>query len=201
MSTPDLWYVKTRDGDLHRMTLDEIDEAFNAGRIDENVMVMPSDGSGWSRLGQLAGLDAPVPPSPMFAGVPSSLRPVSFHANEEIDPQFTPKKRRSPIVFAAVVGVVAVVGAAFVVKNSGMLRHSSSSASDTMSIATATATAAAAAAAPAPSPSPSPSPVAAPPPAPVAATAAPTTNDSATASSKSKGAKKKKGAGGHGKGK
>ena len=46
-----LWYVKMPDGDVEPMTLDDLDEAFNADRIDENVMVLPAGQTQWARLG------------------------------------------------------------------------------------------------------------------------------------------------------
>lgn len=201
MSSSDRWYVKTPDGDVEIMTLDEIDEAFNAGRIDENVMVLPGDGSRWTRLGEIAGLDSPAAPSPAFAGVPASLRPVSIHTEEDLEAPFARKKGRSAIAFGAVVAVVVVVGAGFVVKNSGLLRHASSG-DDTASAAIGTAAAMATPPAPAPSPSPSPV-IAAPPPPPaqpvVAAASTPSSSDDAKPPSKSaKGAKKKKAGSGRG---
>ena len=47
-----LWYVKTPDGDVHRVTLDQLDEAFQAGRIDENVMVLAA---GATEVGEALG--------------------------------------------------------------------------------------------------------------------------------------------------
>jgi hypothetical protein len=183
---------------VHRMTLDQIDEAFNAGRIDENVMCLPADGSRWAKLGELAGLEGSA--SSGFAPLPSSLRPVSMNASEELDPAFTPRKSRMPLVFGGVVAIIAVVGAGFVVKNSGMLRGSTSTSVATEATPPVTATQP-----PAPIPPP-------PAPSPVIATAAPpvdtttaapattadTASDKAGASGKGKGAKsktkKKKGA-------
>ena len=49
-----LWYVKTPDGDVHRVTLDQLDEAFQAGSIDENVMVLAAGAQKWAKLSALA---------------------------------------------------------------------------------------------------------------------------------------------------
>src|SRR5215469_4089267 len=98
----DLWYVKTADGDVDRLTLDQLDEAFNAGHIDENATVLPAGQSNWVRLGTLLGLDQPATPPPVafapaprYAPVPNSMRPVSFDLSD--DEEFTPKKSRKGV--------------------------------------------------------------------------------------------------------
>src|SRR5512135_929684 len=53
----ELWYVKLANGDVHRVTLDQLDGAFQAGHIDESTMVLAAGGSTWTKLGDLAGLD------------------------------------------------------------------------------------------------------------------------------------------------
>ncbi len=81
-SSEDLWYVKLADGDVHRVTLDQLDEAFQAGHIDAETMVLASGSSNWSKLGLLLGLDeeeievgAPAPaapPDPVAVAPPAS---------------------------------------------------------------------------------------------------------------------------------
>jgi hypothetical protein len=76
-SSGDLWYVKLSNGDAHRVTLDQLDEAFQGGHIDENTMVLPAGGTQWMKLGDAAGLDdaptaspaavAPAAPPPAIA--------------------------------------------------------------------------------------------------------------------------------------
>lgn len=105
----DLWYVKTADGDVDRMTLDELDEAFNAGRIDENVTVLPAGESKWVRLGTLLGLDQPVTPSPVsFAPVPHSMRPVSIDLSDDPDIAQLHKKSRKGVGFAIAAAVLLI---------------------------------------------------------------------------------------------
>ncbi len=53
----DLWHVQLASGNLEVMTLDQLDEAFNADRIDENTMVLQGGALKWSRLGEILGLD------------------------------------------------------------------------------------------------------------------------------------------------
>lgn len=79
----DLWHVKLSEDCVLEMTLDEIDTAFHAGRIDAGTAVLaPGDGR-WTTLGEAAGLEnAPaafVPesvPAP-YSVTPSSLAPVA----------------------------------------------------------------------------------------------------------------------------
>ena len=88
----EVWYVRLADGSVHPTTLDGIDEAFNAGRIDADVLVALAGEQEWSRLGELAGLDEEPAPAPRVGGMtpgsawsmappasmPTSLRPVNF---------------------------------------------------------------------------------------------------------------------------
>lgn len=120
MSDNELWYVKTADGDVDRMTLDELDEAFNAGRIDENVTVLPAGQQNWVRLGVLLGLDAapppahaPLPMTPTAFAMPQSIRPVSLDLSDMGDDPFAPKKSRKGKVFGSLLAVVAVAGGIF----------------------------------------------------------------------------------------
>jgi hypothetical protein len=111
-----LWYVKTPDGDVHRVTLDQLDEAFQAGRIDENVMVLAAGAQKWAKLSALAGLDEPAP-VPMM---PSSLRPVSMDLSLDLDLDENAfrKKSRKGLVIGTVVGILAVFGGILVMNRS-----------------------------------------------------------------------------------
>jgi len=87
----DLWYVKLPNGDVHRVTLDQLDGAFQGGRIDGRTMVMPAESSeptAWTSLSQLLGLEdepavpavqAPPPPTVVAAQAvaPYSYAPVA----------------------------------------------------------------------------------------------------------------------------
>src|SRR5258708_5359491 len=65
------WYVQLADGDLHRVTLDQLDEAFQLGHIGVSTMVLAPGGSRWTKLGHLASIDEP-------SEALSSQRPVSM---------------------------------------------------------------------------------------------------------------------------
>jgi hypothetical protein len=148
----DLWYVKTPDGDVNRVTLDQLDEAFNAGKIDENVMVLGAGQTKWARLGELLGLDEPAPapssvaPRSTFAPIPipNSLRPVSMDLSDDLDAAPFQKKSRKGVVVGAMVGLMALGGIGFAAT------RASSSSSATVAAAAAPAPPPVTAAAPPP---------------------------------------------------
>jgi hypothetical protein len=71
-----LWYVQLPDGDVHRVTLDQLDEGFQAGHVGANTMVLAAGATQWAKLGQLAGIDE-VPPIRMEPSEPRSPPPVA----------------------------------------------------------------------------------------------------------------------------
>jgi len=75
----ELWYVQMDNGDLRELTLDELDEAFNAGLIHENTYVMEVGGTEWQTLADVAGLneeEEPAPPAPAYAPQAVGARPL-----------------------------------------------------------------------------------------------------------------------------
>jgi uncharacterized protein DUF4339 len=110
MSNADLWYVMLADGDVHRVTLDQLDEAFQAGHVDKETLVLAQDARQWTPLGQLAGLDD-TPPAPQVP-VTTSFRPVSVDLSEvEIgDLGDVPFRTRPGKKWVAMLGGLAVVG-------------------------------------------------------------------------------------------
>jgi hypothetical protein len=74
--TLDLWYVKLPNGDVHRVTLDQLDGAFQGGRIDGRTMVMPAHaeaGTSWTSLSQLLGLEDEPAPAPVAMPAPAPV--------------------------------------------------------------------------------------------------------------------------------
>jgi len=121
-----LWYVKTPDGDVHRVSLDQLDEAFQAGRIDENVMVLAAGATKWAKLSELAGLDTPEPPAPAY---PNSLRPVSMDLSlDDVDESAFKKKSRKGVVIGAMLGILAVFGGILVANRAHLGTDSSAAA-------------------------------------------------------------------------
>jgi len=109
MSDADLWYVMLADGDVHRVTLDQLDEAFQAGHIDQETLVLAAGARQWTALGALAGLDE-TPPPPKVP-VTNSFRPVSVDLTDiDIgDVEFRParsKKWLGALSAMAVVGTI-----------------------------------------------------------------------------------------------
>ena len=83
------YYVQLSDGDVHRVSLDQLDEGFQAGHIDENTMVLADGASKWVTLGDLAGLDdeVPVEIESYPARMPSSA-PFAGYAPRVITPAY-----------------------------------------------------------------------------------------------------------------
>jgi hypothetical protein len=175
-----LWYVKLPDGDVEPMTLDELDEAFQRGSVNERTMVLAAGSTQWAKLGELAGLDQPAAQRPVslaaipamkgYAPVPNSMRPVSVDLEgftDDDDLTFKPPKKSKKWMFGAVL-VAGVLGlAAFEGARSGVfsINKLMSSSSQAAAVATLPVTP------PPPTPAPSPEPT-------PAATAAPSPTDS-----------------------
>ena len=68
----ELWYVKLPNGDVHRVTIDQLDGAFQAGHVDENTMVLAAGASQWTKLGDIAGLDEESAPDPQPVPEPAA---------------------------------------------------------------------------------------------------------------------------------
>lgn len=66
----DLWRVQLGTGEIRAMSLDALDEAFQAGIIDEGTPVLAPGATSWTKLADAAGLDAPMQDMP-DANVPS----------------------------------------------------------------------------------------------------------------------------------
>jgi hypothetical protein len=78
----ELWYVKLANDDVHRVTLDQLDGAFQAGHIDESTMVLAAGADRWAKLGDLLGGDeaAEVPAPPVQQAVAYAPPVVSYVA-------------------------------------------------------------------------------------------------------------------------
>lgn len=126
MSDQELWQVRLSEGCVLDMTLDEIDTAFNAGRIQASTLVMPPGDMRWTTLGVAAGLEdeqapysiAPVaadvaPPSSFAFGYPPA---PDFDVDmqslaEEGDAFGLPKKRSTGKIIGALMAFVVLIGA------------------------------------------------------------------------------------------
>jgi hypothetical protein len=114
MSVDGIWYVKLADGDVERVTLDELDEAFQSGRVDENSMVLADGADTWMKLSDLLGSPeqalepgppaaAPTPHAQVPTTVPAVVQPVQVVAQPFVgQPVATdPLRAPAPIVAAA----------------------------------------------------------------------------------------------------
>jgi hypothetical protein len=101
----ELFHVSLRDGSVRTMTIDQVDEAFNAGVIDAKTPVVRAGDLRWSTLGEIAGLDDEAPPQASY--VPSSVAPMALD-DDEIPPELRPKRRGR--VFAKALALVVIAG-------------------------------------------------------------------------------------------
>src|SRR5580698_4089099 len=91
----DLFYVKLADGDVHRVSLDQLDDAFQAGHIDGATMVLADGSDKWTTLGALAGMDdeenseavAPVQVIPQNQPRVSQPAPAPYSHSQSYVPQ------------------------------------------------------------------------------------------------------------------
>lgn len=133
----EFWQVQMPNGSVCTMTLDELDAAFQGGRIDEGTYVLKAGDASWATLGALLGLDAPVAPVASVTPPPVVLAPVSYPPPSsapvyslrpvvsEIDdselefggPQFRSSKKRSAIIAGSLAGA-ALLGIAVAVLGS-----------------------------------------------------------------------------------
>jgi hypothetical protein len=60
-SQPEFWHVRLPNGSVCTLTLDELDDAFQAGQIDESVFVLQHGATAWTTLGALLGIEAAPP--------------------------------------------------------------------------------------------------------------------------------------------
>ncbi len=111
MPDADLWYVMLADGDVHRVTLDQLDEAFQAGHIDQETLVLAEGARHWTQLGKLAGLEET--PEPPRMPVTTSFRPVSIDLTDadpaDLDLEDLPFRARSGKKWFAALGAVAMI--------------------------------------------------------------------------------------------
>jgi hypothetical protein len=69
----DLWRVQLGTGEIRAMSLDALDDAFQAGTIDEGTPVLAPGATTWSKLADAAGLDAPSPESAVNSVAPLAV--------------------------------------------------------------------------------------------------------------------------------
>ncbi len=87
------WYVQFDSGDVRLMTLDELDQAFEAGEVHAQTYLIQVGETQWQTLADVAGLDeasedesqaaapaAPPAPAPVEAAAPAAPAPFSAPA-------------------------------------------------------------------------------------------------------------------------
>jgi hypothetical protein len=79
----DLWHVEVPSGEVLVVTLEQLDDAFNQGQVNEHTRVWQAGMACAMPLGELLGLDpdgAEVAPAPQHAAIPPApiLRPQAY---------------------------------------------------------------------------------------------------------------------------
>jgi hypothetical protein len=100
----ELWLVKLPGGQVHSVTLDQIDEAFQAGAIDGRAQVYAESASAWVTLATILG-DGDRDDSP----APYSVRPISVDL-EDSDVIVVPKDGSAATRLLAAFGAAMLVG-------------------------------------------------------------------------------------------
>lgn len=120
MGSIDLWYVKLPSGDVHRVTLDQLDEAYQRGQVDLRTQVMGASTERWMTLAEILSDEEPELPTPPRAQpiayqhvpqTPYSLRPMSVDFEDvEIVPPKRGRGGRWALAAIAIAAAVAGVG-------------------------------------------------------------------------------------------
>jgi uncharacterized protein DUF4339 len=126
MATSDSWYVTAPNGQVHTLTLDQLDAAFQAGHIDEKTLVCQVGGTKWQTLKEVAGLDEPEAQPPVSVG-PNSLMPVAVPAyaprpaivlDDDDIPSSSALRSNRPMLFVGIAAAALVLaGVGFTVRN------------------------------------------------------------------------------------
>lgn len=97
-SPADLWRVQLGTGELRVMTLDALDDAFQAGTIDEHTPVLAPGSTVWTKLADAAGLDSSDSGESSDANAPS-VAPLAVSIASESTGDVTPYSQRPPVDF------------------------------------------------------------------------------------------------------
>ena len=141
-TSDDLWRVMLPSGESQCGTLDQLDEAFHAGVITADTLVLGPGETEWARLGALAGLEAPARPdvAPEAVSVTAnSLRPVTTALDDE-PPVPEELRPRSRFMIGAFAGLTLLgAGAIAFAMNMGASSTTSSNAASALAAPTAPA--------------------------------------------------------------
>src|SRR4051794_25752887 len=86
----DLWRVQLGTGEIRAMSLDALDDAFQAGTIDEATPVLAPGSTSWTKLADAAGLDAPAPESAVNSVAPLAVSLDRFPTGPSTPYAFVP---------------------------------------------------------------------------------------------------------------
>ncbi|HEY8072810.1 MAG TPA: hypothetical protein VIF62_01840 [Labilithrix sp.] len=124
----EIWHVKLENGQVHTLTLDQLDAGYKDGWIRGRTPVLQAGAITWKPLRDVAGLD----PSGPWEALPPSIAPqlidvpvdVSFDTGE-IPAELRPKKRGAAI-FGVAIAIVAIGALGFAATRSNVVASAKS---------------------------------------------------------------------------
>ena len=105
----EIWHVKLGNGEARSGSLDQLDEAFQAGLINEQTLVRQEGTEQWITLAQAAGLEdvpAPVAPPAMNSTAPMAIDTTDL----DLDPSQLRSSKRNVYLGIAAAVVFGAVG-------------------------------------------------------------------------------------------
>lgn len=118
MSEHEIWHVKLGTGDTRSGTLEQLDDAFQAGAIDERTLVRRDGTDAWITLAEAAGMEAPPPPvhsAPVSAPPP----PVTNDLDDLDENALRTSSKKSFVVAGIAAAAVFALAGAFVLRAGG----------------------------------------------------------------------------------
>ena len=117
----DIWYVRLDAGDVRVLTLEQLDDWFQRGRITGKTEVLAEGETTWRTLAEVAGLDdepaKPVIAPPLSAPPPPVVSDVGADLDFDVPPALRSSKKKGVGIAFGV--TVAVIGVALVVTKWG----------------------------------------------------------------------------------
>ncbi len=118
MSEQEIWQIKLPTGDVRSGTLEQLDEAFAQGAIDERTLVRREGTDTWITLAEAAGIEAAPPTEPAGASAPPTMPPsapppaITTDLDLDVDENAlrASSKKSIAIIAGAAIAVVALAG-------------------------------------------------------------------------------------------
>ncbi len=106
----EIWHVKLENGQVHTLTLDQLDAGYKDGWIRGRTPVLAAGAITWKPLRDVAGLD----PSGSWEALPMSVAPTAMDVPVDVDfdtgeiPAELRPKKRGAAIFGVAIAIVAI---------------------------------------------------------------------------------------------